>query len=109
MYAEFIVCIIYFDVPEPTLNVENVVGVMKNVAVERRKEVWSDRDIVPYPQREVIYQKYSTEEQRIHACADFYVNCHPGSSWTHLCRGLYWENEMTAAKKAKTFIPQTGE
>ena len=88
---------------------ENVTGVMENVAMERRKEVWSKWDTVPDPQLEEIYQKYSTEEQRLHACADIYVNCHPDSSWTYLCQGLYEENEMTAARKAKTFIPQTGE
>ena len=95
--------------PEPTLTVENVVGVMEKVAVERRKDVWSEEDIVPDPHLEEIYQKYSSEEQRIHACADVYVNCHPDSSWTDLCQGLYGWNEMTAARKAKTFIPQTGE
>ena len=95
--------------PEPTLTVDNVVGVMEKVAVERRMEVWSREDIVPRPQLEEIYQKYSTEEQRIHVCADIYVNCNPDSSRTHLCQGLYWENEMTAARKAKTFISQTGE
>ena len=88
---------------------ENVAGVMEKVAVERRKEVWSEWGIVPDPQLEETYKKYSTEEQRIHACADIYVNCNPDSSWTHLCHRLYEENEMTAAKKAKTFIPQTGE
>ena len=91
---------------------ENVVGVMEKVAVERREEVWSEGswgDIVPDPKLEEIYQKYSTEEQRIHVCADIYVNCNPDSSWTHLCQGLYGKNEMTAARKAKTFIPQTGE
>ena len=95
--------------PEPTLTVENVAGVMEMMKVEERMEVSSWEDIVPYSQLEEIYQKYSTEEQRIHACADIYVNCHPHSSWTHLHQGLYRENEMTAAKKAKTFIPQTGE
>ena len=94
---------------EPTLTVENVVGVMEKVAVEKRKEVWSRGDIVPDPQLEEIYQKYSTEEQRIHACADIYVNCHPDSSWTRLCWRLYGRNEMTAVRKAKTIIPQTGE
>jgi hypothetical protein len=94
---------------EPTLTVENVAGVMEKVAVERRKGVWSGWGIIPGPQLEEIYQKYSTEEQRVHACADIYVNCRPDSSWTPLCKGLYWENEVTAAKKVKTFIPQTGE
>ena len=95
--------------PETTLTVENVVSVMKNVAVERREKVWSCSDIVPGLQLEEIYWMYSTEEQRTHACADVYVNFHPHSSWTHLCQELYEENEMTAARKAKTFIPQTGE
>ena len=95
--------------PEPTLTVENVAGVMEKVAVERRKWVWSGGDIIPDPQLEEIYQKYSTEEQRIHTCADIYVNYRPDSSWTHLHKGLYRRNKMTAAKKAKTFIPQTGE
>ena len=89
--------------------VKNVIGVMENVAVERRRKVWSRRDTVPSPQLEEIYQKYSTEEQRIHACADVYVNCRLKPSWTHLCEGLYEEREVTAARKAKTFIPQTGE
>ena len=100
---------VYVLLPEPTLTVGKVVGVLENVAVERRKVVWSRSGIIPYPQLEEIYQKYSTEEQRIHAYADIYVNCCPHSSWTDLCQGLYWENEMTAAKKAKAFIPQTGE
>ena len=91
------------------MTVENVVGVMENVAVERRKEVWLRENIVPRPQLVEIYEKYSTEEQRIHACADIYVNCHPQPSWTHLYQRLYDENEMTAARKAKTFVPQTGE
>ena len=95
--------------PEPTLTVGNVVGVLESVAVERRKQVWSRWYVVPRPQLEEIYQKYSTEEQRIHACTDIYVNCYPHPSWTDLCQRLYWENEMTAVRKAKTFIPQTGE
>ena len=95
--------------PEPTLTVENVTRVMESVAVGRRKEVWSGGGIVADPQGEEIYQKYSTEEQRIHACADIYVNCHLESSWTDLCQRLYLKNEVTAARKAKTFIPQTGE
>ena len=91
------------------MTVKNVIGVMENVIVERRKEGWSRGDIIPDPQLEEIYQKYSTEEQRIHACADIYVNCHPESSWTHLCQRLYLMKEIAAVRKAKTFIPQTGE
>ena len=89
--------------PDTTLTVENVIEVMQNVVVDGRKKVWSGWGIVPHPQLEEIYQKYSTEEQRIHACADFYVHCHPESSWTYLCQMLYVEKEMTAVRKAKIF------
>ena len=93
----------------------NVVGVLENVEVERRKNVWTQlymghiMILVRDPLLEEIYQKYSTEEQRIHACADIYINCNPNTSWTEVCQGLYRENEIIAARKAKTFIPQTGE
>ena len=104
----FIICYVHILL-DPTLTVENFVGVMENVAVERRKWVWYSRGIVPDPLSEEIHRKYPTEEQRVHACADVYVNCHPDSSWRDLCQRLYLENEMTAARKAKTFIPQTGK
>ena len=97
-----------FNTVDPTLTTENVARVMENVAVEKRKEVWDVSVIVPEPQLEEIYQKYSTEEQRMHACADIYVSCSPQPSWTDLCKGLYGMGEVTAARKAKTFIPQTG-
>ena len=82
---------------------------MESVAVDRRKEVWSYWEFVPDKQLDEIYQKYSTEEQRMCACADLYVNINPRSSWTDVCRGLYLMNEMTAAREAKTFIPRTGK
>ena len=85
---------------------------MESMPVDRRKEVWSQEglfQLVPDKQLDEIYWKYSTEEQRLLACADFYVNSNPDSSWTHLCERLYSKGEVTAARKAKTFIPQTGE
>ena len=74
--------------------------------MDSRKEVWSG--LVPDTLLEEIYQNYSSEDQRLHACADFYVNCHPEPSWTDLCEELFYKKEVTAAGKAKTFIPQTG-
>ena len=95
--------------PDPTLTVENVIGVMVNVAEHRRRKVWSRGNSIPDPQLEEIYQKYSIEKQRMQACADFYVNCHPASSWKHLCHRLYLEKDKTAVRKAKTFIQLPGE
>ena len=57
---------------------------------------------------EKIYQ-YSNEDQRLQESADFYVNYHSDPSRRDLCEVLFDREEMTAARKAKTFIPQTGE
>ena len=75
----------------------------------RRKEVWREWRLVPDTLLEEIYQKYSNEDQRLQECAVFYVNCYYDPSWRHLCERLFAMNEITAARKAKTFIPQTGE
>ena len=77
--------------------------------MDKRKVVWWVWRLVPDPLLEEIYQKYSNEDQRLQECADFYVNCHDNPSWRDLCRGLFEMNEMTVARKAKTFIPQTSE
>ena len=77
--------------------------------MDRRKKVWRKWRWVPDPLLEEIYQKYSNEDQRLQECAHFYVNYYIDSSWRDLCRGLFFMNEITAARKAKTFMPQTGE
>ena len=51
-------------ISDPTLTIENVVGVMENMAVDRWKQVWSRSGIIPHSQLEDIYQKYSSKEQR---------------------------------------------
>ena len=90
------------------MTVENMIEVIENVAVHKRK-TWFMQEIVPHPLLGEIFQtEYSTEEERIYGYAHLYVNCHPHSSWTHLCKMLYEENEMAAARKAKMFIQQTG-
>ena len=75
----------------------------------RKKEVWRGWRLIPVPLLEEIYQKYSNEEHHLQECADLYVNCHYNPSWRGLCKELFYMNEMTAARKAKTFIPQSGE
>ena len=77
--------------------------------MDRRRKLWSKMCVVPGTILKEICEKYSTEEQKIRACAHFYVNEHKQSSWTHLCQILYEEEEMTAVRKAKIFIPLIGE
>ena len=55
-----------------------------------------------------IYDSHSSEEEKMHACSDIYVNCHPESSWEYLTSVLYEEAEMTAVDQARPFLPFRG-
>ena len=74
--------------------------------MDKRREVWEevlDEDAV-----EKIYSSHSSEEEKLHSCADTYVTCKLYSSWEHLVQRLYDCCEMAAAKEAKAFLQQKG-
>ena len=93
--------------PDPTLTVGNVLRAMEKVAVDKRRRVWEEvlgRRVIGE-----IYSNHSNEEDKLHSCADTYVNCKPDSSWEELVRKLYYYCvEMAAAKEAKAFLQQKG-
>ena len=55
-----------------------------------------------------IYSSHSSEEKKLHSCADTYATCKPDSSWEDLAQELYHCGEMAAAKEAKAFLQQKG-
>ena len=55
---------------------------------------------------EEIYSSHSSEEEKLHSCADTYVACTPDSSWEELVQELYYDGEIAAAKEAKIFLQQ---
>ena len=57
---------------------------------------------------EEIYSSHSSEEEKLHSCADVYVTCKFDSSWKKLVQQLYDWGGMAAAKEAKAFLQQTG-
>ena len=57
---------------------------------------------------EEIYSSHSSEEEKLHSCADVYVTCKPDSSWKKLVQELYDYGGMAAAKEAKAFLQQRG-
>ena len=52
----------------------------------------------------VIQSRYSTNTEKTHACADYYVNYHPDASWQHLTSQLYYKKEFAAARESKSFM-----
>ena len=79
---------------------------MEKVIPDKRGEMWEEvlgRRVV-----EEIYSSHSSEEEKLHSCADTYVTCAPGSSREELVQWLYYYGEMAAAKEAKAFLQQEG-
>ena len=91
---------------DPTLTLENVSGAMEKVSVDKRRLVWEE--VLGWEAFEEIYSSHSSEEEKLHSCADSYIS-NPDSSWKDLVEWLYWHGEMAAAKKAKSFLQQKGE
>lgn len=84
---------------------QNVSNVMEKVAARKRRQLWAGL----LGKFEKIYRSHSSETEKIHACSDTYVNCHPGSSWEHLTLLLYAKDEMTAVELARPFLPPKGK
>ena len=93
--------------PDPTLKVGNVIRAMKKVVVDKRRRVWEE--VLGEEAVEEIYSSHSSEEDKLHSCADVYVTCKPDSSWEDLVQKLYYYcDEMVAAKEAKAFLQHKG-
>ena len=92
--------------PDSTLTMGNVTRAMEKVTVDKRREMWEwvlGRGVV-----KEIYISHSSEEEKLHSCADIYITCKSNSSWKHLVRELYNRGKMTAAKEAKAFLKHIG-
>ena len=74
--------------------------------MDKRREVWEI--LLGGRAVEEIYSSHSSEDERLHSCADTYATCKPDSSWEHLVHMLYYHGEMAAAKEAKAFLQQKG-
>ena len=59
---------------------------------------------IPEPLLEKIRRIYSTDTEKTHACADYYVNCHPQAEWEHLTRTLYVRSGFAALREKKSWI-----
>ena len=92
--------------PDPTLTVENLLGVMEKMTDGRAEEVW--RGLVEDRKLEDIKRKCSTEKELVNTCADIYVNCHPESSWEHVADGLYHEEETAAVEEVRSYLNPRG-
>ena len=106
------IIIFYFHVrtfvppSDPTLTVENLLGVMEKVTDGRAEEVW--RWLIGSTMLEDISSKCSTERELVNTCVDIYVNCNPDSSWEEVACGLYCEGETAAVEEVRPYLSPRG-
>ena len=92
--------------PDPTLTVENVTRAMEKVTVDERRGVWEV--VLGVGAVEEIYSSHSSEEEKLHSCADVYVTCKHDSSWKGFVQKLYNCGGLAAAKEANSILQQSG-
>ena len=75
--------------------------------VQKWKEVGGGLG-VPSSKRQEIREQSSTEIEKSHEVARYWVNTHPDPSWEKLGRVLYQWGEETAAMMVKQYLPPQG-
>ena len=85
--------------------VDNVTQIFNKIQGDKWKEMMGVGGLdIPIPLLVEIQWGCSTDKEKNHACADYYVNCHPEASWEHLINGLYYNEEFAAARESKLFM-----
>ena len=87
------------------MTVDNVTQILNKIPGHKWGAVMDIRGIdIPRPLQEEIQRRYSIATEKIHAYADYYVNCHPDAEWRHLTERLYEMKEFTLARESKSFM-----
>jgi hypothetical protein len=86
------------------MTVDNVTQILNKIPGDKWEKVMGGLGIPESLLRE-IQRRYSTDTEKIHACADYYVNCHPQAKWEHLTWKLYGYHQFAALKEKKSLIP----
>ena len=85
--------------------VDNLTQILNKMPGDKWREVMDIDGLgIPWPLREEIQRRYSTDTEKNHTCADYYVNCHPEAGWRDLTSKLYFKKEFALARESKSFI-----
>ena len=85
------------------MTVDNVTQILNKIPGDKWERVMYGLAI-PDPLLEEIKRRYSTDTEKNHAVADYYVNCHPWAEWERVTVVLYYEKEFTFARESKSFM-----
>ena len=86
------------------MTVDNVTQILNKIPPGDKWEAAMSELDIPRPLLKEIKRRYSTDTEKNHAVADYYVNCHPQAELEDLTRTLYWRKEFALARESKTFM-----
>ena len=89
---------------DPTMTVDNVTQILNKIGRDKWEVVMSGGVRISWPVLWEIQRRYSTDTEKTHAYADYYVNYHPKAEWEGFTRGLYRYREFAAARESKAFM-----
>ena len=85
------------------MTVDNVTQILNKISAGKWERVMDGLGI-PWALLEEIKRRCSTDTEKNHACADYYVNCHPDAEWRHLTERLYAREEFPLARESKLLM-----
>ena len=80
---------------------------MEKVTNGRAEEIWKSLIDVFVLLNDII-SRCSTEREIMQMYADVYVNCDPSSSWEHIARELYQNEEAAALEEVQSYLNPKG-
>ena len=87
------------------MTVDNVTQILNKIPAGKWKEMMGGGELgIPRPLLEEIQRRHSTDTEKNHTCANYYVNCHPDAEWRHLTKSLYNIDEYALARESKSFM-----
>ena len=87
------------------MTVDNVTQILNKIPADKWWKVMDECELdIPWPLLGEIQKRYSTDTEKNHACADYYVNCHPDAEWKRLTMTLYAMEEYALARESKSFM-----
>ena len=88
------------------MTVDNITQILNKIQGDKWERVMGgERGLgIPRPLLEEIQRRYSTDTEKNHACADYYVNCHPEAGWEDFSIKLYQRHQFALARESKSFM-----
>ena len=95
------------------MTVDNVTQILNKIPGDKWEKVMVNVGLfglaIPRPLVKQIQRRYSTDTDKNHAVADYYVNCHPKADWEHLTEGLYVDCQFASARESRTNFMSNGK